>query len=251
MKAPTLRRAQPWLGTMVEIAIVDAGTHSRRAQQAAIDEAFERVGEVHRAMSPQLAESDLARFNRPGTRRITCHVHTLRVLRLARRLGQESAGAFDVTQGQGGAAAWRLEGDQLIKLDAAAKLDLGGIAKGYAVDAAVAALQETGVRAGCVNAGGDLRAFGADYAHAVHLRCPVNPEITRPLVAIAEGALATSLLPRADDAAPAHVSVAAPSCMLADALTKVVAFADAAVCKNLLNKHSATAWRHANVSAPE
>ena len=40
-------------------------------------------------------------------------------------------------------------------------LDLGGIAKGYAVDCAVDALIAAGADAGLVNAGGDLRLFGA------------------------------------------------------------------------------------------
>ena len=41
------------------------------------------------------------------------------------------------------------------------EIDCGGIAKGYAVDAAVAALRGGGCSAGLVNAGGDLRVFGA------------------------------------------------------------------------------------------
>lgn len=39
-------------------------------------------------------------------------------------------------------------------------LDLGGVAKGYAVDKAVEKLKELGIVAGIVNAGGDLRVFG-------------------------------------------------------------------------------------------
>ncbi len=40
------------------------------------------------------------------------------------------------------------------------QLDFGGIAKGYAVDLAVARLRELGIGSAIVNAGGDLRAFG-------------------------------------------------------------------------------------------
>ena len=39
---------------------------------------------------------------------------------------------------------------------------LGGVAKGYAVDRAVAVLQQMGIQAGIVNAGGDLRCWRAD-----------------------------------------------------------------------------------------
>ena len=41
------------------------------------------------------------------------------------------------------------------------QIDCGGIAKGYAVDVAIATLVRAGCSAGLVNAGGDLRAFGA------------------------------------------------------------------------------------------
>jgi len=41
------------------------------------------------------------------------------------------------------------------------KLDMGGFAKGVAVDAAIAALQALGIRNAIVNAGGDLRAIGS------------------------------------------------------------------------------------------
>ncbi|MCK4352847.1 FAD:protein FMN transferase [candidate division WOR-3 bacterium] len=40
------------------------------------------------------------------------------------------------------------------------KLDLSGIAKGYAVDLAVEKLESLGIKAGLVNAGGDIRVFG-------------------------------------------------------------------------------------------
>jgi thiamine biosynthesis lipoprotein len=39
-------------------------------------------------------------------------------------------------------------------------LDLSGIAKGYAIDLAVERLKECGIKAGLVNAGGDIRVFG-------------------------------------------------------------------------------------------
>jgi thiamine biosynthesis lipoprotein ApbE len=39
-------------------------------------------------------------------------------------------------------------------------VDLGGIAKGFAVDRAVKALKCAGLASGVVNAGGDLRVFG-------------------------------------------------------------------------------------------
>jgi len=54
----------------------------------------------------------------------------------------------------------QISGLQLTSSNPAVQLDFGGIAKGYAVDLAVARLRELGISNGIVNAGGDLRAFG-------------------------------------------------------------------------------------------
>jgi len=48
-------------------------------------------------------------------------------------------------------------------------IDLGGIAKGYAVDRALTALRAAGCRGGLVNAGGDLAVFG-HRTHAIVIR---------------------------------------------------------------------------------
>jgi thiamine biosynthesis lipoprotein len=67
------------------------------------------------------------------------------------------------------------------------RLDLGGIAKGYAVDRALAALRAAGCRRGLVNAGGDLAVFGAD-GHCVVIRNHGRDSI----VELNNAALATS-----------------------------------------------------------
>ena len=67
-------------------------------------------------------------------------------------------------------------------------LDLGGIAKGFAVDQAIHALRRGGCTEAIVNAGGDLRRFGRE-PHPIYLRRSTGP------VQVAElrcGAVATS-----------------------------------------------------------
>jgi thiamine biosynthesis lipoprotein len=54
----------------------------------------------------------------------------------------------------------RIDGLRLTSENPFVQLDFGGIAKGYAVDLAVARLRELGIGNAIVNAGGDLRAFG-------------------------------------------------------------------------------------------
>jgi FAD:protein FMN transferase len=124
--------------------------------------------------------------------------------------------------------------------DPSVEIDLGGIAKGFAVDRAVEALLRHGMAEGLVNAGGDLRVFGP-RRYAVDIRDPRQPD--RPLyrVALRDAALASSagrfdpvrsrraLFSGVIDPATAMpvrtisgATVCGPGCMVADALTKVV-----------------------------
>jgi thiamine biosynthesis lipoprotein len=141
-----------------------------------------------------------------------------------------------------------LEFDEVLALDdegavrklAAGWIDLGGIAKGYAVDLAVESLLRAGVDSGCVNAGGDLRVFGA-LRMPVAIRSPRDPGAAASVLQLEDCALATSgsyissrevdgrtvsALVDARDGTPLvaarSASVCAPRCVLADALAKVV-----------------------------
>ncbi|EDY20096.1 putative thiamine biosynthesis lipoprotein ApbE transmembrane [Chthoniobacter flavus Ellin428] len=186
---------------------------------------------------------------------------TFAVLRAAAQVHRISSGAFDVTvaphlQRLGflpgeRAAAWRatgavsfadvdlLPGRRVRFRRPDVCIDLGGIAKGFAVDRAVATLRNAGVQHGLVNAGGDLRVFGDEQAIAV--RHPEDPGATLHGLRLANAALATSAhyfaarwQPEQTLAAIVHPStgqqcaqvrsatVRASSTMLADALTKVV-----------------------------
>ena len=84
----------------------------------------------------------------------------------------------------------------LARLDpAGASLDLGGVAKGYAVDLACEVLSSKGIEAGIVWAGGDLRCFGrkpdgSDWRIAI--RHPRELSEFYTVVDIREGAMATS-----------------------------------------------------------
>jgi len=240
-----LRRARPLLGTLVEIGVDGA------AEQAAVEAAFAAVLRVQACMSRFESGSDVCRFAAlaPG-QVMEVAPETAAVLQAAQELRLVSRGLFDITQGRA-PDGWRCEGLHLRKLAAAAAFDLGGIAKGYAVDCAVQALQQAGCVQGWVNAGGDLRAFGAVQV-PVMLRDEASGA-ARPFLALGDGAVATSCLGAqqrsqiwAGSGAPAsaHVSVAAPLCLWADALTKVVA-ASGDESHPLLAHYGARAWLHA------
>lgn len=251
-----MRRAQPWLGTLVEI---DVDAADADAGRFAIDAAFARVASIHAAMSYHAPTSELCCLNRaaPG-QAIMVGDDLWAVLATASRLHAESAGLFDCAVAPtlvragllpmsedidaccGTQADVELLEPGVVRKRCLLHLDLGGIAKGYAVDAAVVTLMELGITAGTVNAGGDLRVFGP-MARRILVRDPRAPTHLVPLIDLEASALATSAGyfvepgmdgPRAALVDPilgrciataASISVVAPTCMIADALTKVVA----------------------------
>ena len=249
---PALRRARPLLGTFVEIQA--SGLPAARLERAVV-KAFAAVARVQALMSFHDPASDLSRLNRLAARRaVRVDAATWTVLRHAVALARASAGRFDPSarRGEISHANWRairLLTGRRVRFLAPLTLNLGGIAKGYAVDRAVAALRRAGVPCGLVNAGGDLRVFGQNSA-PVHVRHPAQPGAFFPLGQLHDGTLATSALTYADalldprDATVCgrgvSITVLAPNALLADALTKVVAV-DPDAALPLLARHRARA----------
>src|SRR5499427_5564570 len=205
----SMRRARPLLGTFVDISVDGGGADD---MAAAVDAAFAAVGKVHRLMSFHDPASDVGRLNRDAAAvAIAVDPWTHEVITAAVDLNRSSNGLFDITvapalQRLGLLAgpppadapsptagdAIEVLGDHRIRFcRAGTRIDLGGIAKGFAVDRAVAVLRAHGVPHGVVDAGGDLAAFGA-MAAPVHIRDPRDPCRSIARIAIANEALASS-----------------------------------------------------------
>jgi len=147
------------------------------------DEAFDEVDRIDRQMSHYKAESPLSRINREAAlHSVVVDAELFDFIAESMRYNHESGGAFDVTvgplmkawgffRGEGHlptdddlAAARRHVGAAHVTLNPAEKtvafdepgveLDLGGIAKGYAVDRVVALLRRRHVSAALVSSGG-------------------------------------------------------------------------------------------------
>jgi thiamine biosynthesis lipoprotein len=266
-----VRRARPSLGTFVEITA--RGDNEAKLHDA-IDRAFNAIARVDRKMSFYCPESDVSRINREAfQRKVTVDPWTWRVLRAAQRLSHESNGIFDITVARKlmqwnylprqyrkvSKGNWRdivLEKNYAVRFRQGLLVDLGGIAKGFAVDRAVEALECAGVQSGVVNAGGDLRIFGLK-SELVHLRHPSEPMRPAGAISLRERALATSGIYFAQKrrgkavfsslfdgrtcrsaCKPISVSVAASVCMIADALTKIVLVAGAKSASLLARYHA-------------
>lgn len=241
-------RAKPLLGTIVSIR---AGFDDEAEADGAIAEAFAEIGHIHRLMSFHDPESDVSRVNREALfGPVFVDPRTFEVLSWAQSLAQASDGAFDITAAglavAAGAlpapssplkptpdASWRnielIEAMSAVLIHKPLWIDLGGVAKGYAVDCAISILKARGAQRAVVNAGGDLAVHGPD-GEPVWLRGHDDA-----VIELGDGALASS--GGGDDRAPAvhfdirhrrqtrpgrFVSVVAETCLVADALTKVV-----------------------------
>ena len=249
-----IRRCRPLLGTFVEIT----ASHSE-----AIQSAFAAIARIHTLMSFHDPGSDVSRLNRfAANRALPVSCETYEVLTCAKEIHATTGGVFDLAVAPElmrwgwlpGTPACRTRGrtcdiallpGRRVRFLRRMQIDLGGIAKGYAVDKAIEALRAHGARSGLVNAGGDLRYFG-DRERQIWLRHPHAPGAFVRLPALKDVALASSansyqrtrrsgriVCAHVDGRSrrpllrPFSVSVRAASCLVADALTKVVlAFGD-------------------------
>lgn len=263
MSSCSLQRIRPWLGTYV---VIDVTAPGPQIAEAALQAAFEEIAAVHQAMSFHSPDSEVSHLNREAHRHpVAVGRHTYEVLRAACRFAQLSGGVFDPTiapalvrQGllphpmaadADKDANWtdiEISDDGQIRFRRPLWIDLGGIAKGYAVDRAIDALERAGVHDACVNAGGDVRHFSrTGLRHPLLVRHPADASRSIPLGHIGNHAVASSgefLLGRRDQQTnasplvhpqrgpaqcrPRSVTVIADTCCEADALTKIVGLLD-------------------------
>jgi thiamine biosynthesis lipoprotein len=213
------------MGTYMAVTVYAPDEPSGRQAIAA---AFARVEEVEAATSHYRETSEISKLNRgAGGPALPVGPHVWAVLRRSAEVSAETDGAFDVTVGPL-VALWKKtwkKGKAPADADLAAaralvdfrsvaltqegrrvqlpkpgmQFDLGAIAKGYAVDQAVAALRERGIQAALVDAGGDMYAMGAPPERKgwfIGIRDPSQPDekdrILSRALCIRDQAVATS-----------------------------------------------------------
>jgi FAD:protein FMN transferase len=272
-----IERAQPWLGTLVSIRV--SGLEAPEAHRA-IDDAFSKIALVHRLMSFHDSGSDVSRLNRsPIGKPVAVHPYTIEVLQKAQMFSSCSEGCFDISIGaelvewqllpmpaaetQSTDGSWQdieILSDGHVIFHRPLWIDLGGIAKGYAVDRASECLRRWGAVQAVVNAGGDIRVQG-QLLEPIRLAVESSVD-TMPVLELADGSVASSsghrqrrwhdgrlCGPHVDgaDRSPAatdrFVCVLADDCVVADALTKVV-MARGPESAGLLRRFGASAHVH-------
>ncbi len=208
------------MGTFVEIVVL--GEDEKELGQS-IEAAYGRIAKIESLMSPYREGSDVKRLNdSAGRDAIEVSPETIDVLVKARHISEISGGAFDATVA-GFRGLWSFKQEEArvpseeeisgalefidwrgVEIDRAAgkarlsrpglRLDLGGIAKGYAVDEAIGELKSRGVTMGSVNAGGDLRVIGGHGSRPwrIGIQHPRSEEDSVAWLPISDKAVATS-----------------------------------------------------------
>ena len=177
------RQAFQTLGTQAYIELWSED--STLASQLILDvqAEFERINQL---MSPYIASSELSLLNRQAASApVQVSAEMYQLLQQARKISELSNGAFDITFASVGFyydyrarlkpdAAQLQQGRQLVNYQSVEllpgntvryrqpgiKIDLGGIAKGYAVERGIMLLAARGIKHAQLTAGGDSRLLG-------------------------------------------------------------------------------------------
>jgi thiamine biosynthesis lipoprotein len=213
-----LHREEAIMGTAIS---VELWCEYRSAGEAAIDAVMAEMHRIDRAMSPYKPESELSIINRDAAARaVPLSAEMLGMLQRAAQFSELSGGAFDLSYAAVGRLfdyrahkrprATELEearkavGYRHIQLDEKQHtvrfdmpgvcIDLGGFAKGYAVDRACALLRSRGITHANVSAGGDSRVMGDRRGRpwSIGVRDPRRPGEVIAVLPLEDTSISTS-----------------------------------------------------------
>ena len=168
------------MGTYITVSVVGP----RKITSSAINSALDRIQEIDVKFNPRNHKSPLYAFNQNNV--AITDPEILNLIQVAQEVSKESNGAFDITVAPlvelwgFYSKSYRLPQDKEIKEclrkvgyqhlilnkgklekdNPDVQIDLGGIAKGYALSEAVKVLKTQGITFGLIDAGGDVYALG-------------------------------------------------------------------------------------------
>ncbi|HEU4617367.1 MAG TPA: FAD:protein FMN transferase [Gammaproteobacteria bacterium] len=176
------------MGTLVSFSVL---TDDDKGAARAVEAGFDEIKRLEALMTTWSDTSDVSRVNaEAGIAPVHVSDETFEVIQMAQRTAQMSQGAFDISF-YAMHGLWKFDEDLEVKVPSQAAIDarlplvdyreividpskktvflkkkgmgigLGGIAKGYAVDRAVAILRRAGFDDAIVQAGGDLMFSGS------------------------------------------------------------------------------------------
>lgn len=207
--------------TMGTNIVIEVHHTSQSIRKEAINAVIDEMERINQTMSTYIQSSDISQINALAYSqdvKISKEIYDL--LALSFEISELTSGAFDITYASVGylysypdkakpsdeqitsllnAVNYKLvdlnEGNLSVRfLHKDVKIDLGGIAKGYAVDNAIALLRKKGIANALVTAGGDTRLLGDRLGKPwiVGIRDPRNAEKQAVVIPLEESAMSTS-----------------------------------------------------------
>lgn len=217
-QAGWLIREEAIMGTAIR---VELWHEDSTKGEAALDAVMEEMHRIDRAMSPFKPESELSRLNREAAKApVPVSEEMFELVARSIEFSRLSEGAFDITFASVGcmfdyrngikptageiAAALPAFNYRHIHMDRRrrtiqfarerVRIDLGGIAKGHAVDSCIALLQARGVKEALVIAGGDSRVLGDRRGRPwmIGIRDPRRKDVMVAMIPLVDAAISTS-----------------------------------------------------------
>ena len=175
------------MGTACKLVLV-ADPDQKDFAKRQLESAEAELRRLEALLSTWIERSEMSRVNlAPADQPLEVAAEVLDVLVLARDFHSASEGAFDITarplvelwrmsatrdqppsqeelEAARRESTWdhlRIQEHGVVKTHSTTRVDVDGIAKGYAIDRALEILQGSGLAGGLVEVGGDLRVFGA------------------------------------------------------------------------------------------
>jgi thiamine biosynthesis lipoprotein len=216
--AEWLSDQQAIMGTVVR---VELWSDDQLGGKAAIAAVMEEMRRIDRTMSTYKEDSDVSLINRNAAQKpVTISPELFELIARSLQMSELTGGAFDITYASAGylydfrrrikpseealAKALPAINYHHIVLDqrrntikfsqAGVRIDLGGIAKGHAVDRCIALLQERGIKQAIVSAGGDSRIIGDHHGRPwiVGIRDPRQEGKVVAALPLSDAAVSTS-----------------------------------------------------------
>ncbi|RKD33208.1 FAD:protein FMN transferase [Thermohalobacter berrensis] len=181
-KSEPISKTEYMLGTIATVTLFDSDNEN------ILDKVFQRINEIEQRMSVNIEESDISKLNQnAGKEAVEVHEDVYYVLEMAKKYAQISNGAYEPTIGPLvdlwaiGTEDEKIPEDKEIKIalerigfnnlqllgnnkaflkKEGMKVDLGGIAKGYAADEVNRILTENGVKRAIIDLGGNVYVKG-------------------------------------------------------------------------------------------
>lgn len=210
---------RPLMGTLVSMTVEGP---RRDVLEQGVNDAYREMSRLSDMMNHYNPDSVVSALNREaGVQPVKVPRELMEVLRMARRVSERSEGAFDITVGS--LKLWRFnpenpampspdeirralplvnfrhvmlnEKDQTVLLKQnGMRIDLGGIAKLYILDAGMQVLKQRGITHAMINGGGDVAVMGNHQGRPwrIGIRHPRREDVLLATVELTQGWVATS-----------------------------------------------------------